>query len=389
MINLVGFIGKLSRFFATLLPLVLLFPLDLLCFKRTMKQPNDRYDERDTMFARMAWKPGSDAYQHYYSVLRPQNKPFDDRIRKMPALLQPGGRHFDKMLSPEAGRWFDKIETIVIDPIHAQELALEIMKHSNPTGTIKRIARSLGAVKTGCTRLYPSHIYSHKGRFPENYGQEISLDHPFVILFLVEMDFQAMRQSPRAPVIHESARQYYRAARIAKTLAAVLQAAGYKAKAHYDAHYDIILPPLAELAGLGEVGRNNILVADKFGSRVRIAAVTTDFPVKIDHPVNLGVRDFCRICKKCSENCPSRALETGEEVISRGVHKWATDQQKCYAYWRKTGTDCGICMAVCPYSHKNNLFHNSVRFSIRLNPWIRKIALYCDDLIYGRKWKVE
>ena len=46
------------------------------------------------------------------------------------------------------------------------------------------------------------------------------------------------------------------------------QAAGHDAKPHYDAHYDVILPPLAVHAGLGELGRNNILVADRFGSRV-------------------------------------------------------------------------------------------------------------------------
>ena len=41
------------------------------------------------------------------------------------------------------------------------------------------------------------------------------------VVFLVEMDHAAMMRAPRAPTIRESARQYYRAARIALTATAV------------------------------------------------------------------------------------------------------------------------------------------------------------------------
>jgi hypothetical protein len=46
-------------------------------------------------------------------------------------------------------------------------------------------------------------------------------------------------------------------------------------------------------------------------------------------------------------------------------------------------------MAVCPYSHPNNWFHNSVRWMVRTSPWIHRIALFFDDLFYGRKWNHE
>ena len=54
-----------------------------------------------------------------------------------------------------------------------------------------------------------------------------------------------MRRAPRAEALRESARQYYRAAAISRTMAAAIGACGHAAKEHYDAHYDLILPPLA------------------------------------------------------------------------------------------------------------------------------------------------
>ncbi|MHC4860116.1 MAG: 4Fe-4S dicluster domain-containing protein, partial [Planctomycetota bacterium] len=90
---------------------------------------------------------------------------------------------------------------------------------------------------------------------------------------------------------------------------------------------------------------------------------------------------------KCAENCPSRALSTGEREVVRGVGKWPTDVERCYGYWRNAGTDCGICMAVCPYSHRNNWFHNMVRWTVRRFPRIARTAVWFDDVVYGRKWR--
>ena len=206
------------------------------------------------------------------------------------------------------------------------------------------------------------------------------------LVFLVEMDFDAMQRAPRAETLLESARQYYRAARIAMNAAAAIRAAGHDARPHYDAHYDVILPPLAVRAGLGELGRNNILVADRYGSRVRIGAITTDMAIVPDRPIDLGVAAFCEICKKCAENCPSRALSTGDRADVLAVMKWPTDVERCYGYWRRSGTDCGICMAVCPFSHRDSPFHNLIRRVVRLHPLLAHIALFGDDLWYGRKW---
>lgn len=348
--------------------------------------PSERVDERDTMFARAARRPGTPAYEDYYAR-RPDLLAVDDRLRRMPGLLQPGGRHFHPELSPAADRLFDAIADTIADAAAVERWSARLEQADDRDALIRAMVRELGAVAVGFTSLDPAFVYSVKGRHDRDYGRAVELDHRTAVVFLVEMDFDAMQRSPMVEATVESARQYRRAAEIAKTAAAVIEAGGHSAKAHYDASYDVVLPPLAVRAGLGELGRNNILIAESFGSRVRIGAVTTDLPLASDRPVSLGADHFCALCRKCADNCPSGALSSGDKECVRGIVKWPTHVERCYAYWRVTGTDCGVCMAVCPFSHRDNWFHDLVRAAIRRFEWCHPFALWCDDLFYGRRWK--
>jgi reductive dehalogenase len=362
-----------------------------------------RVDERDTMFARMAREPGTREYENYYAR-RPEYRGADDHLRDLPPLFAEGGRCYDPDVCGEASRLFAAIDTLHIDAVLVEDWKHRLgdatglktggptaigLKTGGPTATaaLKEMARQLGAVDAGCAAVAPAFVYTHKGRFSKDYGTPVPLDCPSAIVFLVEMDFDEMQRAPRAGVLRESARQYLRAARIGKTIEAALASAGWRARAQYDAHYDVMLVPLAIAAGLGELGRNNLLVAHRFGSRVRIGAVTTDCPLDGDRPVSIGVDRFCETCRKCADNCPSRALEAGSKQDVRGVRKWPTGVERCYGYWRAVGTDCGICMAACPFSHRDTWFHNLVRWCVRSKPDLDRAALFFDDLVYGRKWK--
>jgi len=348
-------------------------------------QPSSRVDERDTMFARMARRPGSAAYEDYYRR-HPDLKAVDDRLRAMPELLQPGGMHFDLAICAEADRWFRGIEEITSDPTLVTRLTERLRSAPDLTSGLQAVAVELGGVASGSCGLDPAFVYTHKGRFDHHYGQPIALDHASAFVFLVEMDVDQMQRAPHAEAIRESARQYYRAAVIARVLESALIAAGYAARAHYDAHYDVVLPPLAVAAGLGELGRHNLLIADRYGTRVRIGAVTTDAPLRHLEPTSRGVRRFCDACLKCADNCPSRALSDGAPEDVRGVIKWPTDSVRCFAYWRRVGTDCGICMAVCPFSHRNTWLHNVVRGLVARAPWLAAFLVRADDVVYGRGW---
>ena len=348
--------------------------------------PSTRVDERDTLFARMARRPETPAYEEYYAR-RPELRAGDDKLRALPPLCAPGTRYFDPARSTEADRLFRSIPGLQPDPADVERLAGTLTRTADASTDLRRAALELGAVAAGCAPVDPAFVYSHRGRFDDDYGRPIEPDLPHALVFLVEMDFEAMRQAPAAPTLVESARQYVRAARISTTLAAALEAAGHAARSQHDAHYEVLLPPLAVSAGLGELGRNNILVADRFGSRVRIGAVLTDLPLRPDAPVDLGVRAFCAVCRKCADNCPAHALSAGPPIDVRGVRKWPTAVERCHAFWRGAGTDCGICMAVCPFSHRDTRPHRLVRAVVRRARWTHRAAVRFDDLLYGRRWR--
>jgi len=364
--------------------------LNILSKKRKLEIPipDSKFDERDTMFARMARKQNTEAYDHYYS-LNPKLKKKDDHIRSLTPLLHKNGKYYNEELSNKAGQLFDSIADIKVDEKIIDQYLSKLKDKSSISKVLKRITLELGAVGVGFTDLEENFIYHHKGRFDNNYGHKIKLNHPNVIVFLVEMDHQRMRNAPKAESIYESANQYYRASYISKVIESLITKLGYKAKAHFDANYDIILPPLAVKAGLGELGRNNILIADKYGSRVRIGAVTTDLHVEYNNQISLGADGFCEVCKKCAENCPSKALSISDKINIRGIEKWPTDIEKCYTVWRKYGTDCGICMATCPFSHKNNLLHNIIRKTVKYLPILNSSMVKLDDIFYGKKWKIR
>jgi epoxyqueuosine reductase QueG len=147
----------------------------------------------------------------------------------------------------------------------------------------------------------------------------------------------------------------------------------------------VICPPLAEMAGLGEVGRNGVLVHRRFGPGVRISVVTVDAELVTDEPGCWGIADFCRVCAKCADNCPSGSIPAGGPVKMRGAIKWPLDPDRCYKYWRTLGTDCGLCLRTCPFAKPDTALHRLVRATIRETAVFNKLMLRADDLIYGRR----
>jgi epoxyqueuosine reductase QueG len=100
-----------------------------------------------------------------------------------------------------------------------------------------------------------------------------------------------------------------------------------------------------------------LLINPKFGPRMRIGRIHTDLPLNHDKPIRFGVREFCEICRRCSDGCPPKAIPAGpprEEIINQsnivGIRKWTVDAEKCFQFWVNQGTECGICMRDCPYN---------------------------------------
>jgi len=243
----------------------------------------------------------------------------------------------------------------------------------------------LGAIDCGNTELKDYHKYSFHGR-KHNYGEKVNLTHKYAIALTVEMNHEMVAAAPAGSTLLESSRQYLRSGTIAFELAKFINSLGYDALAHIDGNYSVICPLVAKDAGLGEIGRMGLLMTPKLGPRVRIAVITTDLPLIPDTPCyEPSVIDFCNICKKCAYTCPGKAISSNDMIKIKGDLRWQINQEKCYNYWTVCGTDCGRCMAICPFSHPDNFIHNIVRKGIKNSMIFRRFALKMDDFIYGRK----
>jgi reductive dehalogenase len=348
---------------------------------------NGRVDERDIMFAREEYHPGSNKYETYYAM-RPEKKENDDKLRALPELLKPGGKYYHPIHSMEIDRIFERIEGM-LDQVDGKVNSIKTkVDPDEVTKAIKRLTLELGADEAGIARLNPAYIYSHVGRGPEEWGKPIENNHKFAIAYSMEMDYTHVETAPQLPITEETAKNYLTGANIAIALAKHIREMGYPARAHIaGSNYQIMLPPVAYDAGLGELGRHGYLISERFGSRIRLGAVTTDLPLISDTPIIFGVQDFCRLCKKCADNCPSRAIPFGEKENVRGVDKWLLNMEQCLRYWRTIGTDCGLCMKVCPFSHPQAFVHDIVRIGIKRSAFARRVSIHGDDLFYGKKAK--
>lgn len=347
----------------------------------------ERVDERDALFHRFyRIQSGILQFDAYYRD-HPDKFDIDEKIRSLPLLGHPGSSSYHPLSSLFFRATFDILERMTLDVEWDAESVEQQPIPVSPEELSKRIrgfARYLGADLIGFTKLNPAYIYSHIGRSPGEWGSPITLNHRYAIAICVEMDHKMIRHAPDSTVTTETSFKYFEAAKIAMILARYINLLGYEARAHVDANYRVMCVPIAVDAGLGELGRLGLLITPEFGPRVRISVVTTNLPLPVDNPICFGVQNFCDLCKKCATNCPSGAIESGHKSIYKGVEKWQSIQESCYRFWRLQGSDCGICIKVCPYSHPRSPLHDLVRWTIRRNHLARRLALLGDDLFYGR-----
>lgn len=354
---------------------------------------HQRIDERDALFHRFYRLQKNSAEWKSYYKKHPDKESHDKKLRDMPDLQEPGCKTYNAQTSPFCLALFDTIDRLnknlndlPPNPIESSPVQTDALTISN---RLKGFAKHLGADVVGCTQLNQAHVYSHRARGEGKWGDEINLEHGWAMVIGVQMSHSMMSTAPGNPVITESSACYLEAAKIATAISNYLLRLGYEARAHIDGNYQLACIPVAVDAGLGELGRHGLLIHPEHGSMLRLAVVTTTLELVQDSPVQFGVQDFCTICKKCAENCPSAAVDQHEKEFRNGIEKWQTDQDACYRFWRQMGTDCGLCLLVCPYSHPNTLMHSMIRRLLIHNKILNKPALLLDDLIYGRKRKKQ
>lgn len=123
----------------------------------------------------------------------------------------------------------------------------------------------------------------------------------------------------------------------------------------------------AQLAGIGWIGKNALILRKGTGSFFFLAEILVNIELKSDKPVT----DHCGTCTACMDACPTQA------IVQEGV----IDSNKCISYltiekkspltpqeqnWRKDWLfGCDICQDVCPWNRFSEP-HNEPRFTPNL-----------------------
>lgn len=117
--------------------------------------------------------------------------------------------------------------------------------------------------------------------------------------------------------------------------------------------YDISHKMVATRAGLGWIGKTDLLISKKFGPRLRLTTILIDKnPGIVSQLVN---KSKCGGCTICVEKCPAQAANgiSWDIHVSRDVFFNAFKcREKCGELAKlKLNTNeriCGLCVAVCP-----------------------------------------
>ena len=215
----------------------------------------------------------------------------------------------------------------------------------------------------------------------------------WVVVIAIPMDLDLLSRAPTSLGDAATGLGYSHSAFTVASLAEFIRGLGYQAIPSVN---DTALSvPFAVESGIGELSRLNKLVTPEFGPAVRLCKVFTDLPMACDKPVDFGLVEFCKKCKKCAESCPSGALSFDDEPSfkTRGPwsnpgHKaWFEDSYLCFQHWQQVDNGCGICLASCPYTKAAQAWvHDVVKATASVAPAADGLIRIMDNAFgYGRQ----
>ena len=355
----------------------------------------ERFSQKDDIFCRSYWDPEvhtPDAERFYESYRRPLTewRHVDGYDQKDFALRNAAWHVADFFAErlEDDDRREGFLDYLTAHRGGAEERR-EIDSPAEMAAEIKRVAKLFGADLVGITYFDDRWVYSHSysrrsdAEVPMDLGEGLTS----AIVVCHEMDHDLLRTVPSALSGTATGLGYSMDVVTLLALAQYVRNLGYRAYASMNDTASSI--PFAVKAGLGEYGRHGLLIAPGMGPRLRIGKVFTDLPLAHDRPVRFGVEEFCDVCRRCSDACPPSAIAAGEpsaEVHNRsnvrGLEKWTTDAEKCFAFWATQMTDCSICIRVCPYNRDYPAWLDRIRFRL-MGSGLRRFMLWLDGLLGG------
>ena len=204
---------------------------------------------------------------------------------------------------------------------------------------IETRALELGASSIGYTRVPSQWVFQNKAILYNN-----------AIVLAMEMDKTGIDTAPSVSCQKTVFETYRDLGRITNRIAVLLRRRGYGAHAGHPLNGQALYPPLAQMAGLGWMGLNGIIITPEHGPSVRLAAVYTsieNLPVcgKNEHS---WVAEFCQNCRICIKDCPPKALYH-KPVDHKNGQITYVENELCFPYFADH-YGCSVCIKVCPFN---------------------------------------
>jgi epoxyqueuosine reductase QueG len=220
--------------------------------------------------------------------------------------------------------------------------------------TVKAIALSLGAEQCGIARAESFSAAPEGFRPVDIYPQCRS-----VVVFLKAMPAAITQAANPAPYSNAAYLLYAELDHLGLELTRALERRGVPAVPlpcdapylHFDAASQhgmgiLSMRHAAQLAGLGRLGRNTLLMNEELGNLCYIGAVLTAAELEPDQPLEGSpCPEHCRVCQ---EACPENAL-IGQTVIqARCRRRSIVTVGRDYSIY-----NCHLCRSKCPRSPGN------------------------------------
>jgi len=306
------------------------------------------------------------------------------------AELEPADR-IGASLAEAADRVCRQYEPEVL-PVTPPEGRMEVTDPAWMARLIKKVGMLFGAKMVRITELDRRWVY-----------EDVDVPHKYAIVIVVPHVRSMNDTAPSQFSWFSSCYSYSQLKFITTQLSDFIAGLGYEAQYRETLGFnpELLMVPVAIDAGVGEFARNGRVMSPEYGVNMRVKAVTTDMPLKIDKPISFGAHDFCMACENCATYCPPRAIPFGPPTdspdsvhVNPGYRKWYVDAQKCLTFWsidKAHWLSCGgRCMSVCPWNKEQNVFHHLVRwFAIHAPPFLKRALVNVDRRLYHRERSIK
>src|SRR5712691_1899081 len=279
--------------------------------------------------------------------------------------------------------------------IHAKQV--QVTEGAAMTRHIKAVARYMGADVVAIARAHPTFMYSGSryvqdgmaaDAYEESTPEGLVRKFPYIIVATTAWDYDKL-QAHR----HYIGDAAYHVSQIKGHM--ILKALeGYIKELGYAALRGVVTPQAAAVAsGVGELGRNGLIINKTYGARIHMPdPILTDLPLVPDEPVDIGVEDFCKVCRKCAVNCPTNSITFGDKVAFNGVEKYKINWLTCYKlrpYVNDHWGSCLTCATVCPFTKPNVWWRSLAVWALRTCPIpARPVLVRALKAIDDRFWGV-